>query len=133
MILEYTDLMLFDIKLTDRARHEQYTGVDNQKILDNLANAAHLGIPMIIRFPLIPGVNNDTRTLREVARLAKQAKATEVHILPFHQLGESKWLSLGCIYQCAQIPCPSQGEIEEARRILGEQGLKVNIGGAGGA
>jgi pyruvate formate lyase activating enzyme len=133
MILEYSDLALFDIKLTDRVKHERYTGVDNQKILDNLARVARLGVPLIVRIPLIPGVNNDARTLREIAHLAQQAKAAEVHILPFHQLGASKWLALGRAYQCAQMPCPSHDEIEEARRILGEGGLKVNVGGAGGA
>jgi pyruvate formate lyase activating enzyme len=131
MILDYTDLVLFDIKHTDRVKHELYTGADNRKIFENLAKISQLGTPIIIRFPLIPGVNDDKDTLQEIARLSRSAKAAEVHILPFHQLGESKWIALGRVYQCAQIHCPSHSEIDEAKRIFSEEGVKVNIGGAG--
>ncbi len=131
MILDYTDLVLFDLKHTDPVKHERYTGADNRKILDNLARISRGGWPLINRFPLVPGVNDDEATLRGIARLAKDAKAAEVHILPFHQLGESKWASVGRVYECANISGPSQAQIAEARRIIGEEGVKVNVGGAG--
>jgi pyruvate formate lyase activating enzyme len=130
-ILDYTDLVLFDLKHTDPAKHELYTGADNRKILDNLGRLSRLGTPLVVRFPLIPGVNDDRDTLRGVARLSKEAKAAEVHILPFHQLGQSKWSALGRAYQCAQIPCPSQEAIAEAKAIMSQEGIKVNVGGAG--
>ena len=57
-VAEETDLFLYDLKMMDPVRHKQYTGRSNQLILDNLEFLAQKGVAVIVRFPLIPGVND---------------------------------------------------------------------------
>lgn len=130
-ILAHTDLVLFDIKHTDPEAHRRYTGVGNEKILDNLARACQMGKHVVIRFPFIPGVNDSEENLRETARIAVENGIKEVHLLGFHQLGENKWHGLEMPYACAAYQSPSEQTLAAAAALLRGYGLRVSVGGAG--
>lgn len=125
------DLILFDIKHTDPLVHEAYTGVDNQTILRNLHKAGDMDKQIIIRVPLIPGVNDGEENLLETARLAKAVRAKEIHLLPFHQMGQEKWHSLNKDYACENMSLPPEERIAGAADILKRSGVTVNVGGYG--
>ena len=71
MISQYTDLFLYDIKIPDSRKHEEFTGVPNEIIHHNLQRLVELGKEVIVRVPLIPCVNDDVKTIREIGRLVE--------------------------------------------------------------
>jgi pyruvate formate lyase activating enzyme len=117
-ILPLVDLFLFDIKETDPARHREYTGVDNRLILDNLRALNGAGAQIILRCPVIPGLNDRPDHFRAVAELASTLEhVLEVDVLPYHPLGESKNLRLGKQSPLGSVAMPekaqSQAWVEE--------------------
>jgi pyruvate formate lyase activating enzyme len=129
-ILEYTDLVLYDIKQLDPIQHLCYTGKSNEIILDNLKKISTMGKSLIIRFPLIPGINDDENSINKIAYLAKDNDA-EIQILPFHQFGKSKWYALGIDYDYSSLKPPSKRSLEKIKRMISEIGVTVSIGGSG--
>lgn len=98
----YTDLVLFDLKLMDPAAHREATGQSNELILDNLKRVIASGVPVIIRIPLIPDINDSEKNLKEVARFVIGLNGPRnVNLLPYHRLGESKYAMLDRSYHLA--------------------------------
>ncbi len=92
-ILPYTDLFLYDIKIADSKKHERYVGVGNELIISNIKRLISLGAKVIVRVPIIAGIND---TIEEVSAIAKIAKGAEkIELLPYHAMGEHKYSSLG--------------------------------------
>lgn len=125
------DLVLYDIKLISDRDHREMTGKGNALIMENLKALSGLSKPFILRFPLIPDVNDSIQNLTETMMLARKYRPLEIHILPFHQAGSGKWLALNRPYPFENHPLPSELTIENARRILEQSGIPVNIGGGG--
>ena len=91
-IAGHTDLFLFDLKMMDSDKHKRYTGVSNHLIIDNLCHLARQGVDIIIRIPLIPGVNDDAENLdRTGSFLNRLPRVTKVDILPYHDFQKSKY------------------------------------------
>lgn len=128
-ILDYTDLVLYDIKHMDSNVHKKYTGQGNQQILRNLKNCNSLGKKIIIRMPYIPGVNDTEENLYKVGDLACKLNISMIHLLPFHKMGEGKWNGLGKNYPFSSVEMPSKESLKHAERLFESMGLSVNIGG----
>ena len=95
-ILGELDYVIMDIKLTDDALHQRYTGVGNHRILRNLESLKRSGKPFRIRIPVIPGVNDTEENFRETARLLTDAAALDfVELLPYHQTAGAKYEMVG--------------------------------------
>jgi pyruvate formate lyase activating enzyme len=89
-------LVLFDLKLADPAAHRQWTGVDNQPILDNLALLADTETPFIVRVPLVPGVTDTDENLRAIARLLSGLpRRPRVELLPYNRAAGAKYAACG--------------------------------------
>lgn len=121
------DLALLDIKHTDPAKHVELTGQPLQPSLDFAARFAALGKKMWIRHVLVPGWTDDPVHLNKLADIAVGlGPAVErVEILPFHQMGASKWAALGQPYRLANHPTPTPEQTAAARQIFAERGLTV--------
>ena len=102
--LNYTDLVLFDLKHLDPVKHRQYTGKNNKLILENLNQASKLGKRIWIRVPLIPGLNDDPEHLTALARHLQCLRVERTYFLPYHSLGVSKYESLGRKYTLSIKP-----------------------------
>jgi len=90
------DLFYFDCKETNPTRHIEYTGVELSPILDNLTRLDALGAVIVLRCPIIPGLNDREDHFQHVAALANRLlNIKEVQILPYHPLGRSKLERLG--------------------------------------
>jgi pyruvate formate lyase activating enzyme len=95
-ILQYTDLLLYDIKHVDDIRHHAGTGARNTRSLQTAERLAALGWPLVVRVPLIPGFNADQESLEGIAAfVAKLRSVHYVEIVPYHRLGQPKYASLG--------------------------------------
>ncbi len=94
-LLGSTDLWLYDIKAVPE-KHRELTGVSFDLILDNLKKLAGSGANIVLRCPLVPGINDEEAHLLQIARLAGQLKnIQEINLEPYHPLGESKGELMG--------------------------------------
>lgn len=126
-VLQYVDLVLYDIKHMDRKLHKEATGKSNVLILKNLRHIpSHVKVWLRISF--IPGFNDSSKNLKKVAILGREIKAEKVSILPFHKLGEGKNQQIGKQYLCAGLELPDQESIQKAQEIIESCGLPVTIG-----
>jgi pyruvate formate lyase activating enzyme len=124
------DLFLYDIKHMDPAAHLRLTGRDNRIILENARRLAEAGHGLVIRLPLIPGLNDDRDNLEATAEFASSLPGSgRIDILPYHRLGEPKYRRLGKEYALEGEPSLSGAKAARARDILEAKGLEVAIGG----
>ena len=97
--LPFVDLFLYDIKATNPERHKAYTGVSNERILDNLYRIDAAGGKTILRCPMVPTINDDQAHFEGIAKIANTLKnVVEVDIMPFHPWGRSKARYVGRPY-----------------------------------
>ncbi len=97
-----TDLVLFDWKAS-AARHRELTGVDQGAIAAQLDAWLAAGVPVRLRCPLVPGINDDDEHLAGIAALSRRAGIVGVDLMPYHRLGGDKWARLGLAYPLAQV------------------------------
>lgn len=129
-ILPYLDLYLMDIKHTDSEKHKEYTGVSNERILENARRVAESGVELIIRTPVIPGFNDTAEEIRAISHFAKSLPGVrEHHLLPYHRLGQDKYAGLGRKYSLSDIEPPSKEKMEYLLSVVETSGLKCKIGG----
>ncbi|NLD60278.1 MAG: glycyl-radical enzyme activating protein [Clostridiales bacterium] len=94
-ILGLTDLFLVDYKLTDEAQHAAVTGMPSAVVLENIAFLCDSGADVVLRCPVIPGVNDVEDHFRAIAELTKRLPVGGFEIMPYHPLGSSKARRLG--------------------------------------
>lgn len=126
-ILEHTDLVLYDIKHMDPSMHRKLTGVDNALILENAGRIARTGKPIWIRFPLIPGCNDDEPNVRATGAFTLKLGLQQIDILPYHRLGTGKYHRLGREYPLPEARPYREEEIEKIRSWLQALGLEVRM------
>lgn len=127
-ILSLCDQILYDIKEIDPERHKRFTGVDNALILDNARKAAALDSEFVVRVPVIGGYNDSQDTIQAIAEFAAEIGAAELHLLPYHPLGENKYAKAGIQYEC-NAHTPSDCEMQALAEVARTCGVPVQIGG----
>lgn len=129
-IREHVNLFLYDLKLMDPAQHRAFTGVSNESILSNLQALSRHGHAIVLRVPLIPGVNDDDENIRQTGAFAANLPHLErVDILPYHRAGIDKYHRLDKDYGLPEIDPPTDEKVAKAARILSGFDLHVKIGG----
>lgn len=125
-----TDLFLYDLKFMDPEKHRIYTGVSNHQILGNLKYLARSGTKVILRIPLVPGVNDDAENVDLMGMFLRILPEIEkVHILPYHGLQDKKYEHLGTNFVGREIKPSTKNEIDMVKQRLQGFGLSVEIGG----
>lgn len=124
-VLDRCELFLFDCKHMDPAEHKKLTGVDNAVILENLRAVLSSKVPVQIRIPLMPDLNDSEENIAAMASFLGEYGKKEVDVLPCHAFGRSK-------YDAMRLPVPSMQAYEASKlqEVLGRfarHGLKVNI------
>lgn len=128
-ILEYTDLILFDIKHMDSTQHMRLTGVDNKLILQNARRIASSSKQLIIRFPIIPGCNDNEKNVDSTAAFVRELSGVEeIDILPYHRLGEPKYARMGKEYTLSGQQSVPPEHLASIRSRMERLGLQVRIG-----
>lgn len=103
-ILPYTDLFLFDYKITSSAEHKKYTGAGNELILSNLDYLYRNGASIMLRCPVIPGINDTVEHFKGIQKIIKQYPAIwSVEIMPYHNMGRSKAERIGQAYAFPEL------------------------------
>ncbi len=136
-LIPLVDLWLCDVKHADPAVHKRLTGVDNTQLLANLHRLAEAGVPMRIRMPIVPGMNDDAANLEATGRmLADLPAVADVDVLAYNVGGLAKARRLGRTLAATPVPDgsggpeePTGGHVAECAERLRAFGLNVTIGG----
>ena len=119
--MNYTDLILLDIKHIDSNAHKQLTGWKNENILDCARYLSDIKKPVWIRHVLVPGINDDDDSLHKLRKfLDSLGNIERVEVLPYHDLGVYKWEQLGLPYTLSEVKPPTEENLLHARKILTE-------------
>ncbi len=125
------NLLLYDIKSPDEGVHLANTGAGNRQILENLNWIKDNGPDIIIRIPVIPGVNNkpgEMRNIRDILSVVGN-RIRRIDLLPYHRLGRQKFENLGMTYNGGIEGEIGKDEIISFMKIFSEAGFRVKKGG----
>jgi pyruvate formate lyase activating enzyme len=129
MMSDKVDLFLYDIKMMDERKHRKYTGVSNKPILENFKRLAENGSDILVRFPVIPGINDDEANVTQTAEFLVSCGTKNISLLPYHRAGIEKYIGLGKAYKLEKTRCPSDLKLRQIKEELEGFGLRVKIGG----
>lgn len=111
--------IICDVKIMDESRHKASIGVSNKLILNNLAFLLKNGKSVLVRMPLIPSINDDRDNLEATsALLSSYRQNVKMELLPYHRLGESKYVRMGRSYDMGDIVPPTDEDMENAIKKL---------------
>ena len=119
-LLPYIDLIMYDLKIFDPELHRRYIGNRGERVRDNLQKLAETRRPIIVRTPVIGGVNDTEEEISNIARFIKDIEALEYYaLLPYHSLGNAKRPSLG-LKEEDGFTAPSKERMQELANIARE-------------
>lgn len=119
-LLQYTDLVLLDIKHIDDEKSKILTGLSNKNNLDFAKYLDAHNIPVWIRQVLVPGYTDDEKDLLDLKNfISTLSNVEKVEVLPYHDLGKFKWKELGFEYALDATRTADANDLERAKRILG--------------
>jgi len=136
-ILPYTDLIISDIKHMDSREHKEYTGVSNERILDNLRRLSRTETQIILRIPVIPGVNDDDDNIGKTADFILRdmsGRVETLQLLSYMRLGLEKYQSLGMAYGMDGMTFDRgtfQERVRKIRDYFRGRGIDCRIGTSG--
>jgi len=128
-LAKYCDEVLFDFKIMDPERAHAVTGINLHRALDNFAALYAQGSKVIPRLPLIPGYTMSLENLEQVLAYLAPYGLKELHLLPFHQYGESKYGLVGLDYAMKDVKPPEEQDVEPYIRRAEAAGYRVTVGG----
>ncbi|MBQ8967509.1 pyruvate formate-lyase-activating protein [Ruminococcus sp.] len=126
-LMQFTDLVMLDIKHIDPEKHRHITGHDNTCILDFARYLSDIGKPVWIRHVVVPGLTDNEEELFRLGRFIAHIKTLKaLDVLPYHTMGKSKYEKLGLDYPLGNTPPMSAAGAHKARDII-MSGLKAEI------
>ncbi len=128
--IPHVDTFLMDIKHINCQKHEEFTTRPNDKILRNARLIAEKARKLIIRVPVIPGFNDTEAEIGEIASFAAALpNVNEIHLLPYHRMGQDKYEGLGRPYLMGDVPPPSAEKMQALLQVCRQHGLTTHLGG----
>jgi len=129
--MNYVDLYLYDLKVMDEDLHIRYTGASNKQILENMQKLAGSGKKIIIRVPVIPGINDSDENFSALQSYLGRMKPAvmEISLLPFHAAAENKYKRFGRENFMKNVKSTPREALDERKKELEAIGFIVKIGG----
>ena len=122
-VLPNTDLIMFSLKAADEDVHRRLTGKDNALILQNLFYAASR-TQLILRYVVIPSVNDSENALAKLADVLKKLPANvKIDLLPYHSMGKAKWQMLEIPYKLNSVPDATKNDIQRVKNFFIKAGI----------
>jgi len=120
------DHIFYDLKLMDSEKHLEMTGQDNGRILENFRRLASLGVDVVVRIPVISGVNEDEANIEATALFVSEVlPRAAVELLPYHAYGNYKYEALNLGARLYVYETPSEARMEALRALVEKCGVKV--------
>ncbi|MCT4687623.1 pyruvate formate-lyase-activating protein [Vallitalea sp.] len=125
-VLDYTDLVLLDIKCYDNNRYKYITGVSLDPTISFMNYLGELNKPVWIRYVLVPGLSDNEEHIKNLSIFLNNFNNIDrIELLPFHKMGEFKWEELGYTYELGDTKEPTKEEVIKAIGIIKEHNLNV--------
>lgn len=124
-VLPHVDLFLYDLKHIDPDEHDNLTGRDNQDILSNLTRLGQLSVPLEVRIPCLPSINDGVVFEKMASFLRTIPSLLRVRLLPYHDLARSKFAAVGMIDSMPHIDMPNDETMRKLQVTAQRQGLTV--------
>lgn len=123
-VLKDVDLLHIDFKHIDPVRHKELTGQSNELIIANLRRVPSLKSPeeVIVRIPVIPGCNDSTENIREMANFLVDLGFKQIELIPYHRMGLSKYAQYDMVYPLPECEPPSESDMARLREIIYSEG-----------
>lgn len=126
-VLKKFSLIMFDIKLMDNEMHKKYVGVENRLVLENALKVDKLGIPIIVRTPLIPNVTDTDENLIATAEFVSKMKNVRYYeLLNFNPLGDTKYCALRSKNAFSDEKPLGSNKLKHIREILKNYNFKIS-------
>lgn len=123
-----TDLVLLDLKVMDREKHKDLTGVYNDRIIEFAQYLAAINKPAWIRHVIIPGYTDDKEDIRTMVDfMGTLGNVERVELLPYHTFGENKWTQLGCPYPLKGVEPPDKELLLDLAHTYASLGVEVTV------
>ena len=120
-LLDYTDLVLLDVKHIDSAHHKVITGRENTKTLNFASYLREIRKPFWLRYVLVPGLSDNPEHLHQLGqRFQSYENIEKLEIQPYHKLGVHKWKLIGKEYPLEGVPANTPEQVELARSIFSQ-------------
>jgi pyruvate formate lyase activating enzyme len=128
-VLPSTDHVLADLKLIDSLKHRQFTGQPNDLILSNARVVVESNVEFLFRMPLISGINDTPENIRETGAFLKSlgSRAERIELMPYHRLGESKYIALNKRYRLHGLPPIDPVQVEAVRQAFEKNGILCSV------
>lgn len=127
-LLDYTNLVLLDIKQIREDRHKKLTGVSNAMPLRFAEYLEDSKVPFWIRYVLVPGYSDAEEDIEKLGKHFKAYKYLQrLEILPYHTYGTHKYEAMGLAYPLAGVKPPGKDKVERTRYILQQYLYDVRI------
>lgn len=118
-LMEYTDLLLLDIKEINDERHKSLTGFSNENILQMAEYLSEINKPIWLRYVLVPGYTDFEEDLSKLGEYAQSlGNVQKIQVLPYHTLGKFKWDNLKIPYTLEDVMPPTEEQIKKAKALL---------------
>lgn len=128
IFIDNTDLVLLDLKVMDKERHRELTGVDNEPIFEFARYLSAIEKPVWIRHVIIPGYTDDKEDIGAMVDFLQTLSNVErVELLPYHSFGESKWPQLGCQYPLKGVKPPDRELLLDLADSYASLGVEVTV------
>lgn len=128
-LLPVVDLVMMDIKHMDSTVHRDATGVPNERILANARRLGEQPQPLIVRTPIVPGVNDTPADVAAIADfVAGLPNLLYYELLPYHPMAKSKYRSLDLDYRGEDLPTPSAAQMAELVAVAAAHGVPARSG-----
>ncbi len=129
-LVPYVDQVLFDLKIMDHDKAKRVIGLDQKIVQENFDYLlTQEQLQVIPRVPLIPEFTTNEKNIQQIIAFLNKRSVQEVHLLPFHQYGSSKYDYLGWEYSMKEAQTLKQVEIEKIKMKFEEAGISANIDG----
>ncbi len=129
-ILPHVDYVLMDIKHMNSEKHKAFIGKGNEKVLTRAKYIAEHARHMTVRVPVIPTFNDTDEEIRAIASFANSLpRVHELHLLPYHRLGQDKYTALDMDYGMGSLPLIPEEKMRRLLAVAQESGLHCLIGG----
>lgn len=119
-LMDYTGILLVDIKHINSDEHKRLTGFPNDNILDMCEYLSSIGKPVWIRHVLIPGITDNDEYLKQLGEYVKENlhNVEKFEVLPYHTMGVHKYQEMGIRYRLEGVEPPTPERVKNAEKLL---------------
>lgn len=126
-LLQFLDLVYFDLKIMAGEKHREFTGIDNVPVLENFERLSKTAIVLQARMPVLPGINDGPNNIQDTAGFLLKNGQASIHLLPYHNMGEAKIPRLHTGQKQLNLKPQTPGDLKRVKELFEAQGIEAIV------